>query len=499
MLTLFSNHFTFLTLISISLCQGFIDDEDREKCTLKDDYTVLNENGAEVNATVLKTNNQQDDGYYNFIFSEGQLQKNGNIKAWCVDIARNIEFATYSVDVFNSMDADLFTTEYPDAVDYPEYIPAINWLMNNCNSGTEINVEGCAENHIITDRQFQLAVWRLVDNVTEESDQLNDFFKNEPKQCVVNHLVEKAKDFKDYKVDCKEVNEIIGLIVIVDDEAGNIQNQVAIMEVLLAETDLCDCKDPAVFGDPHFKTWAGEFYDFHGVCDLVLIKNPEFENGLGMDIHLRTTRTRMWSYVSSAAIRIGEDILEVIGGPEERKLLINGVPEEISNANRRAALMPTLSGYPINFNHVSKKQREIAIDLGEGEMIVFKTWNSFVSVQVKHGSHTHFQSSAGLMGSFPSGLKLARDNTSVIDDLDIFGEEWQVLSSEPKLFHNIEGPQHPNRCQVPSKTEMRRRLAKSTVTLEDAKKACANMNNDMMDLCVFDVIATGDESIVGVY
>ena len=106
-----------------------------------------------------------------------------------------------------------------------------------------------------------------------------------------------------------------------DDEAGSIQNQVAIMEVLLAETDLCDCKDPAVFGDPHFKTWAGEFYDFHGVCDLVLIKNPEFKNGLGMHIHLRTTRTRMWSYVSSAAIRIGEDILEVIGGPEEKKLL----------------------------------------------------------------------------------------------------------------------------------------------------------------------------------
>jgi hypothetical protein len=43
-----------------------------------------------------------------------------------------------------------------------------------------------------------------------------------------------------------------------------------------------------VQGDPHFKTFGGEMYDFHGECDLVLLHNPEFNNNLGMDIHIRT-------------------------------------------------------------------------------------------------------------------------------------------------------------------------------------------------------------------
>lgn len=321
-------------------------------------------------------------------------------------------------------------------------------------------------------------------------------------QCVVDHLVEKAEDFKDYEVNCTDVKQLIGLIVIVDDEVGNIQNQVVIMEVLLAETELCKCDNggPEISGDPHFKTWAGEYYDFHGVCDLVLIKNPEFGNGMGMDIHVRTTRMRMWSYVSNAAIRIGEDIFEIIGGQVENNFWANGVPGEnmeSSTTDLRMTLASTISGFPIHFKQSSSKQREFVIDLGEREKIIFKTWNSFVSVQVHNAKHEDFQNSIGLMGSFPQGTKLARDSTSVIDKLDTFGQEWQVLDSEQNLFHNIAGPQHPARCKIPAYSEMRRRLGESTVTVKQAQKACANVNKDVMDLCVFDVMATSDELVVG--
>ena len=47
-------------------------------------------------------------------------------------------------------------------------------------------------------------------------------------------------------------------------------------------------------GDPHFVTFAGEQYDFHGGCDLVLLSNPGFSNGLGMDIHVRTVIKTWW-------------------------------------------------------------------------------------------------------------------------------------------------------------------------------------------------------------
>lgn len=37
------------------------------------------------------------------------------------------------------------------------------------------------------------------------------------------------------------------------------------------------------------QTFSGEFYDFHHGCDLVLVTAPAFAEGLGMDIHIRTT------------------------------------------------------------------------------------------------------------------------------------------------------------------------------------------------------------------
>jgi len=261
---------------------------------------------------------------------------------------------------------------------------------------------------------------------------------------------------------------------------------------------------PSVQGDPHFKTWAGESYDFHGVCDLVLLRNNKFENGLGMDIHTRTSKMRLWSYVSVAAVRVGEDILEVMGGAKENNFWINGVlgKEMISNnndENNEITLIATISGYPIYFHQVNNKQRTFVIDLGEEEKIVIGTWNSFVRIQFENAKSKHFEGSVGLMGSFSEGIRLARDNITVLEDFNVFGQEWQVLQSERKLFHTIEGPQHPTKCAIPSSSEMRRSLGESQITLLDAKKACVDVNKDVADLCVFDVMATNDEKAVGAY
>jgi len=139
------------------------------------------------------------------------------------------------------------------------------------------------------------------------------------------------------------------------------------------------------------------------------------------------------------------------------------------------------------------------INLGEEEKIVIGTWNVFVRIQFEHAKSKHFESSSGLMGSFSGSIKLARDNKTVLEDFNVFGQAWQVLRSEPKLFHTIKGPQHPHKCDIPSDIEMRRRLAESDLTLKEAKKACKNVNNDVFDLCVFDLMATNDVSMVGAY
>jgi len=244
-------------------------------------------------------------------------------------------------------------------------------------------------------------------------------------------------------------------------------------------------------GDPHIKTWTGEQFDFHGICDLVLVSNAEFDKGAGLDVHIRSKKIREWSYVDSAAVRIGTDILEVRGG-ESRNFWINGI-EGNGNTDKLS-----ISEYPIQYYPTSEKSEKFIVNLGNGEGIVFKTWNSFVSVEIKNPKKDKFMGSVGLMGSFPEGTKIGREN-SIIDDINFFGQEWQVLSGEQNLFHDIEGPQHPQPCEIPSSMEMRRRLAESFVTVEDAENACVEAGMDDKELCIFDVMATNDKSSAGAY
>lgn len=58
----------------------------------------------------------------------------------------------------------------------------------------------------------------------------------------------------------------------------------------------CDIQgggDGGASGDPHINSWSGQTYDFHGGCDLVLLQDPDFANGLGLNIHIRT-KIKTW-------------------------------------------------------------------------------------------------------------------------------------------------------------------------------------------------------------
>jgi len=253
----------------------------------------------------------------------------------------------------------------------------------------------------------------------------------------------------------------------------------------------------SVCGDPHFKTWSGEKYDFHGICDLVLVHNPAFANGAGMDIHIRTKRSRQWSYVDAAALRIGSDTLEVIGGKSSNYYWINGVAgKPMEHAMK---LDETLSGYSVSFKKNNEKSHQFIVDLEGLESIVFTTWNGYVRVDVHNPTSNNFASSVGLMGSYATGQKVGRDNTTVFENTDVFGQEWQVLPEEPKMFHNLDGPQAPAQCEIPSAVELRRRLANSNLSNDQAELACARVNQGDFDLCVFDVLATNDRDVAGAY
>ena len=133
------------------------------------------------------------------------------------------------------------------------------------------------------------------------------------------------------------------------------------------------CVDSSISGDPHIKTWSGMKYDFHGVCDLVLLQNPGFQGGLGMTIHVRTKQIKQFSCVSSAVLQIGDDTIEVMGDSHANLYWIN----KQTNAN----LDNGVNGCPVLCRKINSKQHEFIVDLGGDKSILMKTFEKFLFVR----------------------------------------------------------------------------------------------------------------------
>eukprot|EP00526_Cylindrotheca_closterium_P009697 CAMPEP_0113619084 /NCGR_PEP_ID=MMETSP0017_2-20120614/9682_1 /TAXON_ID=2856 /ORGANISM="Cylindrotheca closterium" /LENGTH=418 /DNA_ID=CAMNT_0000528637 /DNA_START=18 /DNA_END=1274 /DNA_ORIENTATION=- /assembly_acc=CAM_ASM_000147 len=256
-------------------------------------------------------------------------------------------------------------------------------------------------------------------------------------------------------------------------------------------------------GDPHFTTWKKEHYEYHGQCDLVLAKDPEFASGLGIDIQIRTKLVRFWSYIRSAAIRIGADVFEVQGHATEQDA------KYWMNFELKGELS-TIGGFPVKVTDIDEGSKGIQrvtyeIDLGSkypGQMIVIRTYKEFVNVRVIGATAEAFGNTVGMWGDYRTGHTLARDGTTVLSDFSELGSEWQVLPSDEMLFHTTEDPQFPQKCIEPEdpRGERRRRLEESTVSEADAEKACAQLKNELdRKDCVYDILATQDLDMVGAF
>jgi len=227
---------------------------------------------------------------------------------------------------------------------------------------------------------------------------------------------------------------------------------------------------------------------------LILVQNHNFANNLGLDLHIRTTIRRGWSFISEAALKIGKDILEVRGGGE---FSLNGKKSNV--------LPATVGGFAMT--HVTKTTNTklkrdnpgrisiFTVDLGPRGMVEIKTYNEFLAVFVQGEDHESFGNSVGLMGRFRDGAKLARDHVTVLKDNNIaFGMEWQVRDSDPHLFQTIKGSQFPAQCRLPNaaKRIRRRRLEEIGISWDKAQRACSSWPEEGRDACIYDVLSTGD-------
>ena len=192
-------------------------------------------------------------------------------------------------------------------------------------------------------------------------------------------------------------------------------------------------------GDPHFQTWDGSWFDFHGECDLVYIDNPHFAGGTGLAVHMRTTSRYEYSYIESAVVKIGDDTLQV---NSFGSYFLNGISAGEMPAN--------LAEFPVSYKVVDDKTHLFEIDLGDEQMLVIETYKDLVSVKITGARADSFKNSRGLLGEFGTGAKLGRDR-KIIEDANAFGNEWQVLPSDGMLFHNLSEPQFPRQCFNPDK------------------------------------------------
>jgi len=276
-----------------------------------------------------------------------------------------------------------------------------------------------------------------------------------------------------------------------------------------AEIEVVECPDdtPCVpgpgascGGDPHFQPIMATPFSYHGQFDGVLMASKEFNNGQGLDIHIRTTRVDnayvSYSYISGAAVRVGNDVLEV---KEDGSILVNGAEElfdgvdtadfgEVSIVKSTKGSMHQILTFDIEFP---------AADMSI--QIRANTKNGLLFVDVLQSAP---RDAVGLLGSPLSDELFARDGTTDMTGAwNSFGEEWQVQKHEAKLFQDKDRePQHPASCvyqaegQESAYVRRRRRhlMENERVTMEAATAACEGSSESKMQFCIDDVLAMGD-------
>ena len=231
---------------------------------------------------------------------------------------------------------------------------------------------------------------------------------------------------------------------------------------------------------------------------MVLAHADMIYNGKPLDLHIRTVIHDWWSQIDSAALRVGDVILQV----DADKMFING--QELLEADLPFATEEfTISAYEGDAitGKVHGAERGVlktyAVTLNDFSVTTFKILGSFINVAVE-GSVADFAHAVGLMGDYNLGKPYNRKGERLYD-LEEFAFEWQVDPSvDPILFMEPKGPQLPHeRCRMPSVSKTSRKLRTDAKLVAAAEEVCASLEE--REACMKDVLATGDVNMALVH
>ncbi len=257
-------------------------------------------------------------------------------------------------------------------------------------------------------------------------------------------------------------------------------------------------------------------YNYHGQCDLIYTTCPNFDNGKGLHLHLRTefVLPRKWSTISGLAIKLGDDVFEV---QNNGNYYLNGeanVELDDTFLSEHKLSVSTVDGPKFTRSHYT------TIVLNDIVSLIITQTRSYkrdsIGFQV-HGVHEYrrsggdaFDNCVGLSSSWDhpekgefligrSGAKYTKQ-----DAID-FGPEWQVdlTKEDPMLFVENIGQHLPDeKCiDSPLQAKDQRHLkalyaAEGGALARQAEEACSHLNGnaDLFDACFYDVLVTGDAS-----
>jgi von Willebrand factor type D domain len=249
-----------------------------------------------------------------------------------------------------------------------------------------------------------------------------------------------------------------------------------------------------VLVDPHFQTFDGTQYSFHGECDLVMARSASFGNNTSIDIHARTTMVDNWSLISNAAIKVGKDILEIVN---DNSYYLNGV--------KNVGFPLTMDGQHVVKHHEEMFTSNEEVDAKPEVMAVYTIEVDTGSIKVSNyrgmiqvDVNAALVDTLGMMGSQHMVGMIARNKETVLTEANEMGAEWQVRDNEPMLFHEVRAPQYPQTCTLPTITG-RRNLRKSDNEMKMAEAACSSVGESHRHFCIEDSLLSGDIKMAHAY
>lgn len=455
--------------------------------------------------------NNQGASYFDIAFIGNSPLAGVSFDGYCIDFFNGISTGVeYTGMAHSYLDVDAFENTN---IDTPENLDLVAWAINNFRPGgtysADIDGDGNMETTTLTSTALQNALWLLIGDDIEDYGPWSEYIYNQ------------AQGHNGYE---PPPGAYIPIVLLPDDrsrqhviiEATCEQLQLPCDPITVSASADADARctpdaPPGMKGDPHLVAFNGEYFEYMGACDLVLFRVPNFADGdMDLEVHVRTTIRYDYSYIEVAAIRLGENTLEVTSWGEYSFNDVQDAAMLDGRKHKKIGLektdeVSTMGGYPIYHTSTEPKNHRFDVVLPHKQNITITCMKDIVNVKLEHATFEYFGEVEGFLGNH-HGDMLARDGvTDLREDINKLAEEWQVRDTDQVLIGTSRAPQFPQECVLPEEgaaqaAKEARRLGEG-ITEDQAKNACAHLKNNknLFEACVYDVTATNNLDQAGAY